>query len=71
MSGVSLNRGLERPLSEAGKVEPDLPWRPQNVRVAIVVYLLSKATNKNGTIPRERSVVQSTELNKDEDIKRF
>lgn len=31
VSGVSLHGGLERPLCNAMKVKPGLPWRPQNV----------------------------------------
>ena len=30
--GVSLNGGLERPLHEAVKLKPGLPWRPQHIR---------------------------------------
>ena len=31
VSGVSLNGGLERPLHEAMKLKPRLPWRTQDV----------------------------------------
>ena len=47
-------------------VKPGLPWRTQDVRDGRVIgYLLTGSVSS----PGERSVVQSTELNKDEDVK--
>jgi hypothetical protein len=42
VSGVSLHGDLERPLCEAVKVKPGLPWRPQNVRDARATGSLPK-----------------------------
>ena len=60
---MSLNRGLERPLWEAGKIRPGLPWRSQDGGDARAVGSLPRrAADRSGTSPRERSVLQSTKL---------
>jgi hypothetical protein len=44
-----------------------LPWRPQDVQDARAVgYLLTKAANRSGTSPGERSLLQSTKMKKGE-----
>ena len=62
-----------RPLSDAVKVKPGLPWSPQDVRdFRIVGHLSRRAANREWNQPtRERSVLQSTKLKVDEDLKRF
>ena len=58
---VSLNRILERPLLECVKLQPRLPWRPQNIGDArTVAYLEGSVDNRSGTRQRERSRLQST-----------
>ena len=53
MSGVSLYGGLEKPLCEAVKMKPGLPWRPQNVGDARAMgYLLRGAANKELNQPK-------------------
>ena len=42
MAGVSLHGDQERPLHEAVKVKPGLPWRPQDIGDARAVGNLSK-----------------------------
>ena len=55
VSGVSLHGDLERPLCEAVKVKPGLPWRDsQDVGEAEAVgYLLRKMLMRSGTSPKE------------------
>ena len=55
MSGVSPHGGLEKPLCQAVKVKPGLPWRPQNVGDARAMgYLPRKAPNKAWNQPRRK-----------------
>lgn len=59
--GVSLHRGSERPWCEGMKVKPGLCWRSQDVGDARAVgYLQGEMQTGCGTIPEERSVLQST-----------
>ena len=46
VSEVSLNGGLERPLHEAVKLTPGLPWRSQNAGDARAVGYLKKKAKK-------------------------
>lgn len=59
---VSLHGGPERPLCDAVKVEPGLPWRPQHFEHNRVRYLPEELLRGSGTSPRERAVLQSTKL---------
>lgn len=44
VAGEPLQRGLKRPLCEAGKVKPALPWKPQEVGGARIVGYLPRKT---------------------------
>lgn len=69
MSGVSLHGGLERPLCEAVKVKPGLPWGPQDVGDArLVGYLPRKAADWVWSQPRREKCVS---VNKPEPSWRF
>ena len=59
VSGVSLNGGLvERPLCEAVKLKPGLPWRTQDVRDARVVgYLPRRAAKREWNQPKRKKCV--------------
>ena len=58
MSGISLNGGLERPLCEAVKLKPGLPWRPQNVGDARAIgYLSRRAANREWNQPKRKKCV--------------
>ena len=47
VSVVSLNGSLDRPLHEAAKLKPGLPWRPEDIRNArAMAYLPRKAANR-------------------------
>ena len=62
MSGISLNGGLERPLCEAVKLKPGLPWRTQDVRDAkIMGYLPRRAANREWNQPKRKKCVAVTE----------
>lgn len=62
---VSLHRVSERPLCEAGKVKPGLPWRSQSVGNARAMPdLPGKLQTRYGTSQRKSSVLQSKKLNK-------
>lgn len=48
MYKVSLHRSLERPLPEALKFNPGLPWTIQDDRdIRVMEYLSSKADNRS------------------------
>lgn len=58
VSGKSTNGDLERPLCDAVKVKPGLPWETQNVRDARVVgYLLRKSAKREWNHPRKGSML--------------
>lgn len=58
MSRASLNGGLERPLCEAVKLKPGLPWRTQDIRDARVMgYLRGELLTQNSTSPRRKKCV--------------
>ena len=58
VSGVSLHGGLERPSCEAVKLEPALPWRPQDVRDGRAAeWLPRETTNKTWSQPERRKCV--------------
>lgn len=64
MSGLFPHGGLERPLCEAVKVKPGLPWGPQVDGTARAMeYLQGKLQGGCGINPGERGVFQSTNLN--------
>ena len=56
-------------MDEAVKLEPELPWRPQNVGNVRVMEYLAKKTALTETSPRGRSVLQSTKLKGGRDLK--
>ena len=59
MPEVSLNGGLERPLHEAVKLKPGLPWKPQDVGDARTVgYLPEKTANREWNQPKRRKHVE-------------
>ena len=64
IAGRALQKKAERPLCEAVKVKPGLPWRPQEVRDARALeYLLRRAANREWNLPKRKNYV---EVNKTE-----
>ena len=58
MSGVSLHGGIERPLCEAVRVKPGLPWGPEDVGdVRFVGYLPKRAANREWSQPKRKKCV--------------
>ena len=57
MLGVSMHRGLERPLHGSVKVKPGLPWRLKDVGDAIVLGYLLKKPNTGFNRPKEKKYI--------------
>ena len=58
MSGVACHGGPERPLCEAVKMKPGLPWRPQDIGDARVMwYLPRRAANRVWNQPKRETHV--------------
>lgn len=60
-AGVSLNRGLKRPLCEAVKLRSEMPWMSNILEMAeLWDTCRGKLQTRSGVIQRGRSVLQST-----------
>ena len=58
MSRVTLYEGLEKPLHEAMKLKPVLPWELQDFRDArAVIYLPRRAANRECNQPEREKYV--------------
>lgn len=62
VAGVSLHGGPERPLSEAVKVKPGFPWRPQDVEDARAMrYLPGRAADTEWNQTKREKYVNKAE----------
>lgn len=59
MLGVSLHRDSEKPLCDAVKVKPGLPWRPLDAGDDKVMgYLIMKAANREWNKPKRNKFIE-------------
>ena len=70
MSGMSLNRDLERALCEAVKAKHGSSWRPQDVEgVRAMGYLLRKAVNRGWNQHKRKKCIAINKAEKVGDLK--